>query len=491
MSMQQVPHHSPTPIGLNAIRQPTSSKSFQNGQHTGQAVLRLLQLGDFLTPGERAALRSFWDGFVLDFFADDSKLLFGVWNAVTKEQKQFELCQPLIARFFHTQYQCQLISIKLTMDQTMEYILPQGMMVDCPVSSFIYRYDNDTMVVMTGRTSVTLRMDPIQGNLKIHQWNFVCHHVEEFISRHGVVDPVPPPAPPTPPITTKKKGKQQHPPPAPKIIGKQVPNSLVNEWGLPDRVYELLKMSDAMSKYGQSALVYIFNYTPHQNSHSLQHPMNGIKEEDVSPTSPSPMDVRSSSEIPKVTKVEQTPESPVTTKKEAKKTNQTKKRRATPSRKNSKSSTATIPSNQPSQPSAPEPAPASTQQELAPPVSSSPMLAKGMQNPETLTPQQRQSLLLQQQQQHMLQLQQHHLQMQQHQLKTTPQSPYPQGNSPYLSSNSINNNGATPAISTTTLMSSSPAATSQMMDLNQAAYLSTPTTPSQRKRKAMAQDDIK
>lgn len=155
-----------------------------------------------------------------------------------------EICQALVARFFHTQYECQVTSIKLTMDQTMEYILPQGMMVECPVSSFIYRYDNDTMVVLTGHTSIVLRADLGQSNLKIQHWNFTCHQVEEFISRNSVTDVAPAP-PPTPPVTTKKKGKQQpqqHPqqqnPP-----GKQVPESLVNEYGLPERVYSLLKVT--------------------------------------------------------------------------------------------------------------------------------------------------------------------------------------------------------------------------------------------------------
>jgi hypothetical protein len=126
----------------------------------------------------------------------------------------------------------------------MEYILPQGMMVECPVSSFIYRYDNDTMVVLTGHTSIVLRADLGQSNLKIQHWNFTCHQVEEFISRNSVTDVAPAP-PPTPPVTTKKKGKQQpqqHPqqqnPP-----GKQVPESLVNEYGLPERVYSLLKVT--------------------------------------------------------------------------------------------------------------------------------------------------------------------------------------------------------------------------------------------------------
>lgn len=57
-----------------------------------------------------------------------------------------EITQSLIARFFHTHYQCELESIQLTTDQTMEYFLPHGMMLECPRSSLIHRYTNGTLV---------------------------------------------------------------------------------------------------------------------------------------------------------------------------------------------------------------------------------------------------------------------------------------------------------------------------------------------------------
>lgn len=57
-----------------------------------------------------------------------------------------EITQNLIARFFHTHYQCGLESIQLTTDQTMEYFLPSGMMLECPRSSLVHRYNNGTLV---------------------------------------------------------------------------------------------------------------------------------------------------------------------------------------------------------------------------------------------------------------------------------------------------------------------------------------------------------
>lgn len=61
--------------------------------------------------------------------------------------KHIEVNQALLARFFHTQYMCGVVSIQMTLDKTMEYILPGGIMyVQCPRASLINRYKNGTLV---------------------------------------------------------------------------------------------------------------------------------------------------------------------------------------------------------------------------------------------------------------------------------------------------------------------------------------------------------
>lgn len=54
--------------------------------------------------------------------------------------------RPCIARIFQTQYQCGVTSIQLTLDQTNIFFMPKGTMLECPRSSFIYRYDNGSLV---------------------------------------------------------------------------------------------------------------------------------------------------------------------------------------------------------------------------------------------------------------------------------------------------------------------------------------------------------
>jgi hypothetical protein len=58
-----------------------------------------------------------------------------------------EINKALLARYFHTQYMCGVLSIQMTLEKTMEYILPGGIMhVECPRASIINRYKNGTLV---------------------------------------------------------------------------------------------------------------------------------------------------------------------------------------------------------------------------------------------------------------------------------------------------------------------------------------------------------
>jgi hypothetical protein len=55
-----------------------------------------------------------------------------------------------MASFFHTLYESGVASIQLTLEQTMEYILPGGQMnVECPRANLIYRYTNGSLVSRT------------------------------------------------------------------------------------------------------------------------------------------------------------------------------------------------------------------------------------------------------------------------------------------------------------------------------------------------------
>ncbi|KAG2216284.1 hypothetical protein INT45_008857 [Circinella minor] len=222
----------PTPIIGNQPRTPAYPMSTNNGlvkQHlptpamtaaplpnstgvcnTSQAVLKLMQFSDRLSPGNEATELSTWTNFVDDFFTRTGSLKFTLWNASTEEKK------------LH--------------NQTNEYFLSSGMLLECPRSSFIYRYDNGSLVILFGVLSVVLLLDPSSGNLKIERFDFECSKHEEFVARQSI-NIVSTPA--------KKKGKK----PPPSIM----PESPVSEWGVPTRILHMMLISDTAGAFGDIA----------------------------------------------------------------------------------------------------------------------------------------------------------------------------------------------------------------------------------------------
>jgi hypothetical protein len=79
-------------------------------------------------------------------------------------------------------------------------------------------------VVSTGHLWVQFLIGP-DGSWKIDHLDFECKGHEEFISRAKIAV-----EPPTP--STKKKQQNK----------TTVPNSVINEWGVPPRVYHLLQV---------------------------------------------------------------------------------------------------------------------------------------------------------------------------------------------------------------------------------------------------------
>ncbi|KAG1077146.1 hypothetical protein G6F42_025041 [Rhizopus arrhizus] len=122
---------------------------------------------------------------------------------------------------------CGVVSIQMTLDKTMEYILPGGIMyVQCPRASLINRYKNGTLVVSTGPLWVQFVMTA-NGEWKIGHMDFSCQGHEEYVTRSNIkTEPVP---------NSKKKI-----PPHQSVI----PESPINNWGLPPRVYHILKFAD-------------------------------------------------------------------------------------------------------------------------------------------------------------------------------------------------------------------------------------------------------
>ncbi|KAF7722545.1 hypothetical protein EC973_002969 [Apophysomyces ossiformis] len=219
----------------------------QRTQTTGQAVLRLLQFAEQLNPGVESAMnRSFWEGFVDDFFTPTSTLKMTLWNAKTHTNIRFEVIQSLLVRFFHTQYDCGVISIQLTLEQTTEYILPGGLMnVECPRARLIHRYDNGSLVVSTGHLMVQFASST-PGIWKIEILHFATQEHEEFLARDTLLANADKSKP-----TTGNNGSSTVVP---------LPDSAINAWGVPER------LADAAQRFNNVAFHAIVNNTTPRES---------------------------------------------------------------------------------------------------------------------------------------------------------------------------------------------------------------------------------
>ncbi|KAG0173820.1 hypothetical protein DFQ28_008100 [Apophysomyces sp. BC1034] len=240
----QIPNGQALPDGPLSKSLPTGP--LQRTQTMGQAVLRLLQFAEQLNPGVELALdHSFWEGFVDDFFTPTSTLKMTLWNAKTHTNGRFEVIQSLLVRYFHTQYDCGVISIQLTLEQTTEYILAGGLMnVECPQARLIHRYDNGSLVVSTGHLMVQFALNTA-GIWKIEILHFATQGHEEFLARDTL-------------LSNGDKGKSNTSnSSSPTIV--PLPESAVNAWGVPERVYHILDLADAAQRFQHVAFHAIVN----------------------------------------------------------------------------------------------------------------------------------------------------------------------------------------------------------------------------------------
>jgi hypothetical protein len=107
------------------------------------------------------------------------------------------------------------------------------MNVECPRVSFVYKYENGIMIVATGHLMVQFVMSS-EGVWKIEHMDFSSQGFEEYINRASIRSE---------PITnSKKKASLQH---------SVFPDSPINKWGLPSRVYHILQMSDVAERFGE------------------------------------------------------------------------------------------------------------------------------------------------------------------------------------------------------------------------------------------------
>ncbi|KAI1406793.1 hypothetical protein F5Y13DRAFT_9387 [Hypoxylon sp. FL1857] len=203
------------PNGQQNQPQPPAAQPLQAGQHLqlpnniqqqllhqqqhkndglkGHCLLKLLQFGEHLSgyPGSRTKDDlTYWNNFVAQFFSPRGVFrlsLFYVGTDPTNEEhtdKQHEITQPALARYFHTHFESGVRRINLTFEKGItDRPLPNGChFIENQKASLTYWFDN-SHVVATG----TLRAQ-FDNEQKLELLEFITQGHEEYHSRKMVIE---------------------------------------------------------------------------------------------------------------------------------------------------------------------------------------------------------------------------------------------------------------------------------------------------------------
>jgi hypothetical protein len=128
----------------------------KNGAMKGQCLLRLLQFSEHLSGyGSHGGPRAkddltYWTSFVDQFFSKTGVFRLSLYVATSEPNnedhgtdKQYEITQPALARYFHTHFQSGIKNMQLILERgTMDKPLPSGHFIENQKASLIYWFEN-------------------------------------------------------------------------------------------------------------------------------------------------------------------------------------------------------------------------------------------------------------------------------------------------------------------------------------------------------------
>ncbi|KAI1104837.1 LIM-domain binding protein-domain-containing protein [Jackrogersella minutella] len=180
-------------IPNNIQQQLLQQQHHKNDGMKGHCLLRLLQFGEHLSgyPGSRTKDDlGYWNSFVAQFFSPRGVFrisLFYIGTDPANEEhqdKQYEITQPALARYFHTHYESGIRRINLTFEKGItDRPLPNGChFIENQKANLTYWFDN-SHVVATG----TLRAQ-FDSDQKLELLEFITQGHEEYHSRKMVIE---------------------------------------------------------------------------------------------------------------------------------------------------------------------------------------------------------------------------------------------------------------------------------------------------------------
>ncbi|KAI8958275.1 LIM-domain binding protein-domain-containing protein [Daldinia sp. FL1419] len=251
----------------NAIQQQLLQHQQKNDAMRGHCLFRLIQLNEYLSsyPGSRPKDDvSYWNTFVSQFFSARGLFrtsLFHVGSDTGNEEhsdKQYEITQPALARYFHTHYESGIRKINLTFEKGFsDKPLPNGChFIENQRSHLTYWFDN-SHVVATG----VLRAQ-FDGEQKLDLLEFITQSHEEYHSRKMVTEAARPAhnwvkewrkvnghdSRLSPEMSKKGKVKTMKSPPNPPPDIDLPPSAVKQNIGLTEAVFQFLEIIEVVGQ---------------------------------------------------------------------------------------------------------------------------------------------------------------------------------------------------------------------------------------------------
>ncbi|KAI1759092.1 LIM-domain binding protein-domain-containing protein [Hypoxylon sp. FL1150] len=180
-------------LSNNIQQQLMHQQQHKNDGMKGHCLLKLLQFGEHLSgyPGSRTKDDlSYWNNFVAQFFSPRGVFRIALYYVGTDPSsedhtdKQYEITQPALARYFNAHFESGIRRINLTFEKGItDRPLPNGChFIENQKASMTYWFDN-SHVVSTG-----LLRAQFDADQKLELLEFITHSHEEYHSRKMVIE---------------------------------------------------------------------------------------------------------------------------------------------------------------------------------------------------------------------------------------------------------------------------------------------------------------
>jgi hypothetical protein len=201
----------------------------------GVSILRLVQYQDHLGNPERPDELDYWESFVAKFFSPEGVLRQQLWNSKNKGDKTYRIEYPSLPRFYLAHFTGGIDQIWMSVLGASEKALVHAghHTVWSGMASTKYAYKNGNAVITMGQVKVNF-----DSENRIELLDITTTSWKEYVP---LLTPKSPPDQKESPKINKTI-KRQQPKPAPSPPSPPIPESKVNEYGVPKPLMQFLEV---------------------------------------------------------------------------------------------------------------------------------------------------------------------------------------------------------------------------------------------------------